>query len=64
MKKGIIFLCTIFDTFSLSAQTYYIKDFGAMAQGKALNTVSIQRTIDECFQKRAAQRYKLQLQSL
>jgi hypothetical protein len=31
------------------AQTYSIQDFGALADGKTLNTLAIQRAIDKCF---------------
>ena len=31
------------------AQTYSIKDFGAVADGRTVNTIAIQKTIDKCF---------------
>ncbi len=34
---------------AISAQTYNIKDFGAIADGKILNTQAVQKTIDKCF---------------
>ncbi|HET7119064.1 MAG TPA: glycosyl hydrolase family 28 protein [Hanamia sp.] len=51
MKKGIISLCLFFYFFSSHAQTYDIKDFGAIADGKTVNTFFIQKTIDECANK-------------
>src|SRR6185437_7503515 len=48
MKKGIISSCVFFYFISVHAQTYSIKDFGAIADGKTVNTLFIQKTIDEC----------------
>lgn len=48
MMKGVIFICLLFYFIPLHAQTYSIKDFGAIADGKTVNTLYIQKTIDEC----------------
>ncbi len=41
---GLLIMCTI-----LHSQVYNIKDFGAIADGKTLNTQQIQKAIDVCF---------------
>ncbi|UEG49529.1 hypothetical protein LK994_12885 [Ferruginibacter lapsinanis] len=43
--------CILFFSSSITAQTYNIIDYGAVADGKTLNTVSIQKAIDACSQK-------------
>jgi len=51
MKTGIIFLSILSNVFSLKAQTFNIKDFGAIADSQTINTIAIQKTIDECYNK-------------
>jgi polygalacturonase len=41
---GILFLLTQI----LSAKVYNVTDFGAVNDGKSINTVSIQKAIDQC----------------
>ncbi|AXP80149.1 Exo-poly-alpha-D-galacturonosidase precursor [Mariniflexile rhizosphaerae] len=36
------------NTFSISNKTYFVNDFGAINDGKTLNTEAIQKTIDAC----------------
>ncbi|MDA3865866.1 MAG: glycosyl hydrolase family 28 protein [Salinivirgaceae bacterium] len=52
MKKitAISVFAFLVSMWSLSAQTYNIKDFKAMADGKTINTEAIQSAIDNCFE--------------
>jgi polygalacturonase len=50
MSKFLSVLFAIYISTSItSAQSYNIKDFGAVGDGEILNTEAIQRTIDKCF---------------
>ena len=44
----LLYLALVFTPLAGFAQTYGIKDFGAVADNKTLNTVAIQRAIDTC----------------
>ena len=46
---GILFILVLLAPLSSLAQTYNINDFGAVADGKTLNTSIIQLAIDKCF---------------
>lgn len=49
MKKGIILFTGIFSYFiGVAGDDYNIIDFGAVSDGKTINTVSIQQAIDKC----------------
>lgn len=41
-------LCALLLCISATAQTYNIKDFGAVGDGKTINTIAIQSAIDKC----------------
>jgi polygalacturonase len=49
MNKLITALFTLFAFININAQPYNIVDFGALADGKTINTGSIQKAIDKCF---------------
>ncbi len=51
MKKltEILFVVFLLAPFGILAQTFNIKDFGALANGKTINTQAIQSTIDKCY---------------
>ncbi|MBN1791597.1 MAG: glycoside hydrolase family 28 protein [Bacteroidales bacterium] len=49
ITKQIILISLISISFTCLSQTYNIKDFGAVADGKTINTLSIQKAIDQCF---------------
>ncbi|MEO8819435.1 MAG: glycosyl hydrolase family 28 protein [Ginsengibacter sp.] len=51
MRTGIIFLFILSNAFTLKAQNYNIKDFGAVADSQTINTNAIQKAIDECNEK-------------
>ena len=48
MTKLIASIIALIFCLSLSAQSYNILDFGAVADGNTINTESIQKTIDKC----------------
>ncbi|MEO8854290.1 MAG: glycosyl hydrolase family 28 protein [Ginsengibacter sp.] len=51
MKKAFISIYFLFYIFSLNAQSYNIKDFGAIGDNQTINTIPIQKAIDECNAK-------------
>ena len=50
MKRYCFFYFLFFATVRVSAQTYNILDYGAVADGKTINTKAIQAAIDQCAQ--------------
>ncbi len=48
MMKNYTYILTLISVVSLSAQVYNVKDFGAINDGKKLNTKAIQKAIDLC----------------
>lgn len=49
--RAIITLLAFLITSATFGQTYNIKDYGAMADGKTINTNAIQKTVDDCARK-------------
>jgi polygalacturonase len=48
MKKPILFACLVLYLIPVFSQYYNIMDYGAVADGKTMNTKSIQNAIDRC----------------
>lgn len=49
LKLILIASILMFTSVCTCAQTYNIKDFGAVPDGNTMNTIAIQSTIDKCF---------------
>jgi polygalacturonase len=48
MVKRLLFIFCVFSRVTVSAQSYNILDYGAVADGKTINTKAIQQAIDRC----------------
>ena len=48
MPKPYLFLALLFATLAARAQTYSIKDYGAVADGKTVSTAAVQQAVDAC----------------
>ncbi len=45
---SLLVIIILINTYSLTGKTYNIKDFGALDDGKTVNTVAIQNSINKC----------------